>query len=275
MVKNLNSKAYLTTKLTKVFIFPMLFNCKKLNQSLNFSQKGFTLIELIVAIALMAIIAAWGVPQLQRILASQRMNAISTDFRTAFSLARYESHGQGRRVVLAKTCAIEGNAGCNNINWNSGFTVFICRGAANTTDECAAAAARGENRPGCAAVANIVNANNCVTNPGNYFFAGSSKQSFEGYAPQVVICDDTNSGGNFRSARAVVFNPNGSVFYHDGTPNALPISASNLTFYLHEDRGNSDITYRFALTGDGQILAQRDDSINIGNVSSGCETVRF
>lgn len=235
-------------------------------------QRGFTLIEIVVVIAIVAIMAMWGMPSLQGLLASQRLNAASADYRTAFSVSRFESYGQGRRVVMAKSCALTPSGCDSSDNWNRGYSVFVCRAGSDITDECAAAIARGETRNGCVNV--NIGSNECVTTPSSFYHAGATKQVFEGYSRRLVICDANTGGGTFRNSRALVFNPNGSIFYHDGTA-AAPKSAGNLTFYIHENRGGpgADKTFRMSLTGDGQLLSTRDDRIDISAVGGGCETV--
>ncbi|MCB1895474.1 MAG: GspH/FimT family pseudopilin [Zoogloeaceae bacterium] len=61
---------------------------------------GFTLVELLVTMAVVGIIAAVGVPSLRGFIVSNRLSAYANDVLAALSLARAESVRQGRRVVF-------------------------------------------------------------------------------------------------------------------------------------------------------------------------------
>lgn len=231
---------------------------------------GFTLLELMVALAIVAIMVMWGTPSLQRLLASQRLNSVVSEYRTAFTVARFESYGQGRRIVMAKNCALSPSGSCSGVKWASGFQIFVCRGSASVSDQCAAVYARGETNLQCPVTANSVTADNCVSTPSNFYQAGAVKQAFEGYASQVRICDASVGGGTFRNSQAIVFNPNGSIAYHDG---ASIKNAANLSFYLYQERGGAgnDVISKVSLSGDGQMTANRSDNVIISTATSGCE----
>ncbi len=82
---------------------------------------GFTLIELMVAIAVMLIMFTIGVPQYQRIVENNRrvdgINAIIGDL----NLARTEAVKQGMTVTI---CGSSDGLTCNTPNWENGWIIF-------------------------------------------------------------------------------------------------------------------------------------------------------
>ncbi|WP_156775423.1 GspH/FimT family pseudopilin [Hydrogenophaga sp. RAC07] len=86
-------------------------------------QHGFTLIELMVAIAILAILLAVGVPSFQSFIASSRLTTANNDFVGAMTLARSEAIRRGNRVTVCKsadlnTCTTAGG-------WQQGWIVFV------------------------------------------------------------------------------------------------------------------------------------------------------
>lgn len=74
---------------------------------------GFTLIELMVGIALMGILIAMAVPSMSNIIKNNRLATQANEFITAFHLARSEAIKRGT--------AIDINA--SGGDWNNGWTV--------------------------------------------------------------------------------------------------------------------------------------------------------
>lgn len=86
-------------------------------------HSGFTLIELIVTIMIVAVLLTLGVPTFQNIIRNNRITAHANDFISSLNLARSEANKRGRRVVLCKSgnataCATTGN-------WEQGWIVFV------------------------------------------------------------------------------------------------------------------------------------------------------
>jgi len=85
------------------------------------TQSGFTLIELVVTIAVLIVLLVLGVPEFQRMTESNRQVAAINAIVSDLNLARSEAVKTGRVVTL---CGSTDGATCNTGNWESGWIVF-------------------------------------------------------------------------------------------------------------------------------------------------------
>ncbi|MDO9434349.1 MAG: GspH/FimT family pseudopilin [Hydrogenophaga sp.] len=84
---------------------------------------GFTLIELMVGVAIMAVLLVVGVPSFQSAIASNRLTSSTNDMVSALALARTEAIRRGVRVTVCKSanttqCTTAGN-------WAQGWIIFV------------------------------------------------------------------------------------------------------------------------------------------------------
>lgn len=84
-------------------------------------SKGFTLLELMVTVAVMAIMAALAFPSFQGTLRSNRMATTSNELIAALSLARSEAIKNTRG---AGVCASSVGTSCDGASWAGGWMVF-------------------------------------------------------------------------------------------------------------------------------------------------------
>ena len=66
-------------------------------------QAGFTLVELLVVVAVAAILLAIGVPAMQSLISSNQLTSLADDFASALNMARSEAGKRGTRVKVAST----------------------------------------------------------------------------------------------------------------------------------------------------------------------------
>ncbi len=85
-------------------------------------QRGFTLIELIITVAIAAIVMAIGVPSFQGMMRNNRAATQANEMISALNLARSEAVKRGRRVSL---CPSSNGTGCSGTDWKSGWIVFV------------------------------------------------------------------------------------------------------------------------------------------------------
>jgi type IV fimbrial biogenesis protein FimT len=88
---------------------------------------GFTLLELMIAIAVAGVLMALAVPSGTDIIRNNRLTTYTNELVTALNLARSEAVKRGQQVVVRKT----------GTNWENGWQVFVDvdRPAGNTSKE--------------------------------------------------------------------------------------------------------------------------------------------
>lgn len=90
------------------------------------ASRGVTLIELMVTVAVLAIILAIGVPSLQGFIASSRVRSATQDLYSALQTARIEAIRRGIRVTVCKANATLTDCDGSR-QWHQGWIVFADR----------------------------------------------------------------------------------------------------------------------------------------------------
>lgn len=87
-----------------------MWNTLKLNM-----HKGFTLIELMITVAMMSIMLTVGLPSFQSIITSSRLTSATNSMVSALQLARFKAIEQHKSVTIKK----------RSTNWQDGWDVFV------------------------------------------------------------------------------------------------------------------------------------------------------
>lgn len=91
--------------------------------SIHAPTKGFTLIEMMVTVAIAAIIVGIGVPAMKSFLDTNRRAAAVNSFVTDVQRARSTAASRGVTVVM---CTAADATGCSGVtNWEAGWMLFI------------------------------------------------------------------------------------------------------------------------------------------------------
>jgi type IV fimbrial biogenesis protein FimT len=87
----------------------------------RFLQHGFTLVEVMVTLAVAAILLTVGVPNFTQMIQNNRMTSAANDFLFQLNYARSEAIKRGRTVTV---CRSTNGSTCNGTAWNGGVLIF-------------------------------------------------------------------------------------------------------------------------------------------------------
>lgn len=175
------------------------------------AQRGLSLIEVLVVMAIAAILLGIGVPNMQTFILNNRLAAATHEFYTALQFARSEAVRRAAQVTLVH------NGAPGSGNWGAGWTMFVDANGNGVQD-----AGEETLRAGAPLQAPLTLYGNA--NFANFiaFDAGGRLTTAGGGA--FVICHgaDLTEGGQSRS-RAVLVNGAGRVRFgldsnNDGVP---------------------------------------------------------
>lgn len=85
------------------------------------TQRGFTLVELMVALVVMAVLVTVAIPSFQASAARARIKSRTNELIAAITSARSEAIRRGKRVTV---CPSSDSATCTAGKWGDGFVVF-------------------------------------------------------------------------------------------------------------------------------------------------------
>ncbi len=131
---------------------------------------GFTLIELMVTLALVGIIAAFAVPSFSTMIANSRLVSVSNDLVGVLNYARSEAVKTGRRVIVNPT---------DGADWANGMSVWIdsnSNGSMQDSEELR----RTSGAPGAVT----------ITSTSNFAFTGGGLLPESSPAVTIQVCDD-------------------------------------------------------------------------------------
>ena len=100
-------------------------------QAMLTSSRGFTLIELMIAVGLTGLLLSLAVPALDQFTTSARSTSAVNDFVSSMHVARSTAVTTNFRTTV---CASAGGANCEAVSWDQGWIVFTDRDSDQTVD---------------------------------------------------------------------------------------------------------------------------------------------
>lgn len=95
---------------------------------------GFTLIEMMVTIAIMGILLAIALPSFQELIVNSRIVTSTNDIIADLAMARSEALKRGGSIVVT-VCATTNGSSCSGTNdWSGGRLVFVDAGTVGSVD---------------------------------------------------------------------------------------------------------------------------------------------
>ena len=94
-----------------------------MTRPISYSSQGFSLIELLIVLAIFAILSNHALPSFSKLLNSNRQSTALLQLFSHHQLARSEAIKQNRSIILCKS---DNNIHCNpSASWNDGWIVFV------------------------------------------------------------------------------------------------------------------------------------------------------
>lgn len=105
---------------------PAAHSARWANARRRLEQPGFTMVELMVVMLLLAILAALAVPSFKPLIENWRVRQVVDSMLSTIYLARSEAYKHGGRIVVQK---LPNRDGCNlasgNAQWGCGWQMFL------------------------------------------------------------------------------------------------------------------------------------------------------
>lgn len=175
----------------------------------NLKNAGFTLIELMVTLAIGSIILTLAVPSFNAMAANNRITSQINELVTFINLGRSEAVTRNVRVVLCRSAnATSSSPTCGGTanTWTTGWLLFASGDANNTYDAGTDTLIRvsGSARTGIQIRTNATSNNNLEINAN-----GSTNES--GNTAVFAVCDDRNGDGDYDEewGKQIQVNPTG------------------------------------------------------------------
>ncbi len=155
-------------------------------------ESAFTLIELMITIAVTAVVLTIGVPGFNRVIEQNQLSAYTNQLVSSLHFARSEAV---RRNQSIKVCHSNNASVCNGTGYEDGWIIFTDNDSDDTVDADEELILVNENLPS----SYTFNVNGEV---GSFSFTANGRTDGQGI---LVLCKD----GDLTKARAIIIGPGG------------------------------------------------------------------
>jgi type IV fimbrial biogenesis protein FimT len=180
-------------------------------------SSGFTLIEVMITIAIAAILLGVAIPSFSEIIASNRLTTNVNELVTALNLARSEAIKRGQQVTVRRKGNISGA-------WESGWDVFVDKDVSNAFNDDADSTLCETNTDGSPKEDCLLKTIAALPNGYTIRTGASTYQDYAAYLPSglsKVVTGDTfrlcDSTLNTTNSRAIIVNAAGRARASEGT----------------------------------------------------------
>lgn len=161
-------------------------------------DRGFTLIELMLVVAIAAVLMGFGVPSVTGILNSNRLTSASNALLSSLRLARSEAFKRNGRVIVCKSA--DGDTCTSAGGWEQGWIVFHDANHNGEHDGDEVVIERGNPLAGSLRLTG----NSSVGKYVSFVATGTARMTGGGFqAGTVTVCNQSAEGGE---ARQIVLN---------------------------------------------------------------------
>lgn len=161
-----------------------------------FFTKGFTLIEVLITIAIASILLSMAAPSFSTLIKNNRISASTSEFTGTLYLARSESIKRGAYVTVCKSS--NGSSCVSSGNWNQGWITFEDSNDNGTVDTAEAGSIMRVHKalPAMMSLTGNSNVSSHIT------YAPTGRLS-TGVSGTVTLCDD-RSGENVGKSIVII-----------------------------------------------------------------------
>ena len=187
---------------------PNALSCSGRTITSRLSVQGFSLIELLIVLILIGIFAAIAMPNLQQLMATNRVQSATNELTSQLQYARSEAVVRNRLVIVENTSGQSGR-------WDQGIRIFV---AGNTTANRAYNSSTDTELRSHAGLGQPKLAAKSTSGAASWLSFRPNGTLATTTAQQIVLCED----GDLSLARVIEVQPSGRVT----TPTAAPTTCS-------------------------------------------------
>ena len=191
-------------------------------------EKGFTIIELVVTVAILAILTAWGLPSLRRFVLDNSISNTKSELLASLNYARAQAIAQHTTVMLCKTANPTATTPSCDTTSTAGYEEgwVVCTAASSTATTCTTTL-KSVSAPTKMSSSITVRADNGLSS--QVFFSSRgfvSNLSGTNVVAYMVVCDSRQWKYSGQFARVITVQNTGSAIALNGNDSRQTVVTS-------------------------------------------------